>query len=205
MFPSWTWAGWAGSGMFQRASYPHKLVESLHATPAVQVGVLSKNAESTMMWKDLDELPSQQSGSQLVVQNIALTGWTFKATVSEKEKHKTRRIRDDLEFIIILPNNVLVGDYSFKLHRGAMDLVDGGELLAMPLYWEFDANCNQAEMPVLLLYPTSRKIDSREMYERVGRARCFFRNNDLTVLNEEVDSSRLPSWARGVFQTVYIS
>jgi hypothetical protein len=61
-------------------------------------------------------------------------------------------------------------------------LVDGGELLAMPLYWEFDANCNQAEMPVLFLYPTSTRIDSREMYELAGLARCFFRNNDLTAL-----------------------
>jgi hypothetical protein len=74
MFPSWTSAGWAGSGMFQRASYPRKIVEWLHATPAVQVGVLSKNAESAVVWKDLDELPWQQSGNQLVVQNIALTG-----------------------------------------------------------------------------------------------------------------------------------
>jgi hypothetical protein len=176
----------------------------MYATPTVQVGVLSKKDESTLAWKNLDELPWQQSGGQLMAQNIALTGWTFQATVSEREKPKTGRIREYEEFTVILPNNVLAKNSSFELDRGALGLVDGSKLLAMPLYWEFVANLNQAEMPVLLLYPTSRKIESREIYERVGLARCWFRETDLTALNEEVDSSRLPRWARDVFQTVYI-
>jgi hypothetical protein len=86
VFPSWTWVGWqklewAGWDGFQRASYPRMVVESLNATPAVQVGVLSKKDESTLVWKELDELPWEQSGGQLMAQNIALNGWTFKATV----------------------------------------------------------------------------------------------------------------------------
>jgi hypothetical protein len=77
-------------------------------------------------------------------------------------------------------------------------------LVAAPLYWELDANLEQAEMPVLLLSHTSRGVGSRDVYERVGLARCWFRKDNLTALNEETDSSQLPSWARGEFQTVYI-
>jgi hypothetical protein len=62
------------------------VVEPLHATSAVQVGVLSKNDESTLVWKELDQLPWRQSGRQLMAENIALTSWTFKATVSEKSE-----------------------------------------------------------------------------------------------------------------------
>jgi hypothetical protein len=119
-------------------------------------------------------------------------------------KPKTGPFREDQEFTVILPETVLAEDSWFELHRGVPGLMDGSELLAMPLYLEFGANLSHAEMPVLLLCPTSRKIDSRKVYERVGLARRWFRNGDLKALNEEVDTSRLPSWARGVFQTVYI-
>ena len=131
----------------------------MYATPTVQVGVLSKKDESTLVWKNVDGLPWQQSRDQLIGQNIALTGWTFQATVSERDKPKTGRIREYEKFTVILPNNVLAKNSWFELHQGVQGLVDGSKLLDIPLYWEFEANLNQAKMPVLLLYPTSRKIE----------------------------------------------
>lgn len=207
-FPSWTSAGWYSvePAGIRRANCTQMVVDSLHATPAVRVGVPPEKGELAWTWKELAELPWEQSGGQLVAEYIVLTGWTFKVTVTEKDKVEASRINQDGKFTLALPNNELAQDSFFSLHGVESGLVHGRELLAMPLYWELDSNpnLNQAKMVVILLSSSSKQIDSKEIHERVGSGWCFFRGDDLTALNAETDASRLPSWARGVFQTVYI-
>jgi hypothetical protein len=171
---------------------------------------LSKQANSQLLWRGVYELPWHQSGGQLIAQFIALTGWTFRVTVCDEESHTTGGSQSSAvdEFTIVLPDDTLVETFDSKLHRGVSGLMHGTELVAMPLYWNRRAklHTNQVEMPVLLLYPTSKEIESNIVYERVGLANCWF-GEDFRVaslMSRDDDPWRLLTGTSGVFQTVYI-
>ncbi|KAE9363988.1 HET-domain-containing protein [Stipitochalara longipes BDJ] len=204
IFPSWTWAGWqevdkAANDGYRRASFK-ALAGKMHAAPTVQVGILSKDGDSKVLWTEVHELPWQQSRSQLVAQYIALTGWTFKATVSETKKQPSGSFKfHEVDGFTVTFPDITLAKSELALHRGAPGLESGTELVAMLLYWDVNFSVWQAEMPILLLCPTSRKIDSRIVYERVGLAKCWIHDKPLTA-----DHQQLPSWVCGVFQTVYI-
>ncbi|KAN0104948.1 HET domain containing protein [Hyaloscypha variabilis] len=213
IFPSWTWAGWeqvdgAAKSGYQRPNSTE--IRAEHASPAVKVGILSKEANSQLLWRGVYELPWHRSGGQLIAQFIALTGWTFRVTVCDEESHTTGGSQSSAvdEFTIVLPDDTLVETFDSKLHRGVSGLMHGTELVAIPLYWNRRAklHTNQVEMPVLLLYPTSKEIESNIVYERVGLANCWF-GEDFRVaslMSRDDDPWRLLTGTSGVFQTVYI-
>lgn len=99
--------------------------------------------------------------------------------MSEEEDRGERKSPDGGTLTVIFPDDALRGCFPMDhLHFRARSLVHCRELLAMPLYWELDdkdyvLHNYYAEMPVLLLCPTSREIDSRKVYERAGLAKYF--------------------------------
>ncbi|KAK1752711.1 HET-domain-containing protein [Echria macrotheca] len=224
-FPTWTWAGWqkrsgySGLG-YQRANHGSSMViQGLTALPSVQVGVMAMSeAEETqadsirpVTWQELDHLPWDASGGQLDIPFLALTGWTFKVSLLVAEESG----KTELEFSVLPPwySGFFERDVWFQYHhdhgaalaRGLREIGEGSKLLAMPLYWDHQTvNTEQADMPTLILAQTSREVDGKPVYERIGLARFFFRGKNLTALLAETDSSRLPSWAREKFQTVYV-
>ena len=191
----------------------------------VQAGILSHGRFPHILWKKVHELPWQQHDGQIQAHFIGLKGWTFTLTVSVKGADVSSGAQgpgvDD--FTVVFPDISMFEPPSVHINHGAPGLEDGIELVAMPLgITPYYQQGKAVSVIILLLCPTCKEIDSKIIYERVGLAICRPRKR-ATIVSKKArfgkqlinifrrpdpfttrDDWQVPSWARGVFQTVYI-